>query len=370
MRFEGDMQRDFYILIVEDSASDPQAISFCERFLRGGFPRYVFGCNEWGRSIAESVSIDGFVDDFIGQDFYFDRKVIRSEELPLNALVVSAVVLGRPLTALARIAKIGAEALDYFAFKKYSGLDLASVKYLDDFRREFSLNKEKYQGVYDAFVDEESRSVFRKIINFRTSSDLRNMNGFVDAQYRQYFEDFLDLKKQEEVFVDVGCFDGYTTEEFIKRCPEYRAVHVFEPSSENMMEVRRRLAKFHDVNYHSKGAGEASKTVFFKTAGSASMACESGETKIEIDRIDSLVREPFTFLKMDIEGGEVEAIKGAGESIVKYHPRLALSVYHKVDDFWRIPELVLSIRDDYDIYLRHYTEGVDETVMYFMPRVS
>ena len=71
---------------------------------------------------------------------------------------------------------------------------------------------------------------------------------------------------------------------------------------------------------------------------------------------------------MDIEGAESFAIEGAKETILKCHPKLALSVYHKKDDFWKIPEQIFNIRKDYDIYLRHYTEGTDETVMYFIPK--
>ena len=71
---------------------------------------------------------------------------------------------------------------------------------------------------------------------------------------------------------------------------------------------------------------------------------------------------------MDIEGAESFAIEGAKETILKCHPKLALSVYHKKDDFWKIPEQIFNIRKDYDIYLRHYTEGISETIMFFIPK--
>ncbi len=57
--------------------------------------------------------------------------------------------------------------------------------------------------------------------------------------------------------------------------------------------------------------------------------------------------------KMDIEGAEGSAIEGSKSIIKNYHPKLAISVYHKKDDFWKIPEQILSIRDDYKIFLRH-----------------
>jgi hypothetical protein len=89
---------------------------------------------------------------------------------------------------------------------------------------------------------------------------------------------------------------------------------------------------------------------------------------IEVDRLDDVLDEAPTLIKIDIEGEEAAAIEGARRTIAAHHPRLAICVYHRAGDFWRIPRQVLAIRDDYDIYLRHYTESIYETVMFFMPR--
>ena len=62
------------------------------------------------------------------------------------------------------------------------------------------------------------------------------------------------------------------------------------------------------------------------------------------------------------------AIVGAETVIRKWHPSMAICVYHKPDDFWKIPEQVLAIRNDYKLYMRHYTQGSDETVMFFIPK--
>ncbi len=70
---------------------------------------------------------------------------------------------------------------------------------------------------------------------------------------------------------------------------------------------------------------------------------------------------------MDIEGAEPLALDGVRQTIEHAHPVLALAVYHYADGlapFWQIPEKVLSIRDDYDVYVRNYTESIYETVMF------
>ena len=106
----------------------------------------------------------------------------------------------------------------------------------------------------------------------------------------------------------------------------------------------------------------------FSSGGSVSAITEDGDIEIQVDALDSLVDDRISFIKMDIEGAESMAIDGARNTILRNHPRLAICVYHKDEDFWKIPEQIFSIRDDYNIYLRHYTEGVAETVMFFMPK--
>lgn len=357
-------------LIIEPDRTNHPAIAFCEQFLGGAHPRYVFGCNAWGRSIAEQVVIDGFIDDVIQERHFCDKPVLRSVEVPEEPLVVSAVVGERPLTALSRIREWGWKVLDYFAFQKHSGLTLDDVLFLGDFERDFTSNRKYYEWLFTRLQDAESRRILGQLINFRLSRDLGFMEGFVDAQDRQYFEPFLELQSSGETFLDVGCFDGYTSMEFIKRCPGYQDIHVFEPETANMETVKSRLGEYPKIHFHPYGASDRHQTLRFKSAGSASVLSDDGELTVEVKRIDDVIRGPYSFLKMDIEGGEIAALKGAAQTIAHYHPRLAISVYHKADDLWRIPQLILEWRDDYDLYLRHYTEGVTETVMFFVPRSS
>ena len=103
-------------------------------------------------------------------------------------------------------------------------------------------------------------------------------------------------------------------------------------------------------------------------SGSASKISEIGSITIEVDTLDNLVKEKVTFIKMDIEGAEELAIEGMKNHILNDYPKMAISVYHKADDFWKITEQILNIRNDYDIYMRHYTEGTDETIMFFIPK--
>ena len=67
---------------------------------------------------------------------------------------------------------------------------------------------------------------------------------------------------------------------------------------------------------------------------------------------------------MDVEGAEINALKGAEKLIKKYKPKLAICIYHKMEDMWEIPGLILSYVPEYKLYLRHYSPSKDETVLY------
>lgn len=345
-----------------------QAVEFCREFL-GAKPekRFIFGRNEYAKSIVNLIEVGAFIDDFTAEASYLGKPIIKISEIPSNSLVISTL-LGRPLTARKRLSDARVRHLDYFAFYKYCGLNMPPVRFWGLFEKDFEKNEDKYIWIKELLSDDESKNIYNKIINFRLSGDLSYMEGFTDRQKEQYFEDFLNLEERDEVFVDVGGFDGFTSLEFIKRCPGYRSIYIFEPESKNMEVIKTRLANHANVNFIQKGLSNKKDRVKFSIEGSTSAISEDGAIEIPVDALDHMLCESVTFIKIDIEGLEGLAIEGARHTILKSHPRLAIGVYHKNDDFWRIPEQVLSIRKDYDVYVRHYTEGVTETVMFFIPK--
>jgi len=93
----------------------------------------------------------------------------------------------------------------------------------------------------------------------------------------------------------------------------------------------------------------------------------NGKT-IDITSIDKFVLdnkiEHVDFIKMDIEGAELSALKGAVETIKEFKPNLAICVYHKGKDILEIPEYLISIVPEYNFYLKHNTDSFGETVLY------
>jgi len=347
---------------------DEIATNFCNQFIAAPpEKRYIFGVNNYGERIADKLDIAAFIDDFTTDTEHMGKPILKTSDIPPDGLVISTL-LGKPLTAKRVLSDASVNFLDFFSFYSYSGLELGSVRFWSDFNKEFEANREQYEEIYGRLIDDESKDVFTRIINFRLTADLSYMDGFSDREKFQYFEPFLNLEKSNEVFVDVGGFDGYTSLEFIKTCPDYKAIYFFEPEEKNMLVAKENLAGHNNVHFIQKGLSDNKATVNFSAGGSISAITEDGDYEIEVDALDQMISEAVTFIKMDIEGAESSAIEGAREIIHRDLPTMALCVYHYPDDLWKIASQVFSIRADYDLYLRHYTEGVAETVMFFIPR--
>ena len=168
--------------------------------------------------------------------------------------------------------------------------------------------------------------------------------------------------------MDVGGFDGFTSEEFIRLHPNYGGVYIYEPDPINFARCEARFANNAKVKVVPFGAGSKEETVRFDQAGSASAISSAGETLISVRPLDEMLPEAPAFIKIDIEGAELAALEGAKKAIAEHTPTLAVCVYHKPSHFWEIPKTVLAMHSEYDVFVRHYTESIYETVMFFVPK--
>lgn len=344
-----------------------------EQFINGiNNKKYIMGISRDGhaKELSSLVDIDGFINDFTNIEIFLGKPIVKTNNINKNSLiVVCSTVRTRTIVNLLK-EKGFKNVIAYPTFFRYTSETKLPLKIIKDFDVEISKNIKKYDFIYKKLKDLISKDTFLSLLQYRATCSLEYVKDFKFDQVGQYFEDFLNLQSGE-VFIDVGGFDGQTSVEFIKHCPNYKSIYIFEPSENNLTKAKENLKNYRNVNFISKGLSNQKDILKFDAEpGSASIISEKGTTIIEVDTLDNLVQEKVSFIKIDIEGWERMAIEGMRNHILNDHPKMAISVYHKVDDFWKIPEQVFAIRHDYDIYMRHYTEGTDETVMFFMPKQS
>lgn len=198
-----------------------------------------------------------------------------------------------------------------------------------------------------------------------------NVGAVTDELYRQqYFDQEIMKPCQNEVFVDGGCYDCSTDMLFIEWCGGgYKKIYSFEPDTKNYEKCKVIAKNIHNMELFNKGLWSREDILCFEGSGSqGSRIIElkaRNDTTASVAAIDEVVgNDKVTFIKMDIEGAELEALKGAKSTISKHHPKLAISIYHKPEDIWEIPAYILSLSEDYRLYIRHYQLSKNETILY------
>ena len=312
------------------------------------------------------MEVDGIIDDFTRVQRSRKKEILDIKDVPKDALILWTAT-GSPLSVKQKLDSMGFLHISYLALLKYSSLDLAPSPFMDDFEDDFKKNHNKYLQTYNLLKDKKSKEIFTKIINFKISYDYAFMEGFTNNHTEQYFDKELIPNIKNICFVDAGGYVGDTTSEVITNFPDFKKIYLIEPISENIRIAKRELGHFTNIEFLICGVSNKKETLYFNEEKSFSTLYGKGTQSVQVDTIDNLINEKVDYIKLDIEGAEQDAIDGAKETIKQYKPILAICIYHKAEDWYKIPQKVLAIESAYDIYLRHYMEGIFESVMYFLP---
>lgn len=327
--------------------------------------KYILGINKLGKCVAKQIDVEGIIDDFSRVHTSRKKTILQIEQVPKDSLIL-VTASGSPLEVKNKLDELGYTHFNYLALIKYSNLLLVHPPFIMDFKEDFSNNESKYKETCDLLEDEKSKEIFTKVINFKISFDLDFMEGFTNNHEEQYFDKDIIPKIENINFVDGGAYIGDTLPQIIKEFPNYNKIYCIEPNNLHIEIAKKNFSEQRDIEFINCGLGN--KEVKVTKEQELKDNCYHDYQAEEINTLDNLIKDTVDFIKMDIEGAEQDAIEGAKNTIKKYHPILAICIYHKAEDWYKVPKMVLDIRNDYKVYLRHYMEGIYETVMYFIPK--
>lgn len=232
----------------------------------------------------------------------------------------------------------------------------------------FMENKDRIRHIVKVLEDEESKEVFKRCIQYRITHDWR-VRPHYDRK-NQYFPQDIIQMSSTEVFVDCGAYNGDTIESFLRKTnKQYKRIIAFEPDQKNIEALRQRGKRIVVV---PAACWSEDTEVCFQEGGSSGTVekAEHNENVIRVraQAIDNVIEcKDATFIKMDIEGSEYEALLGAYKTIEKNRPKLAICIYHSDEDMLRLMELVEGWRLGYKFYVRHHAQKIAETVLYAVP---
>lgn len=232
-------------------------------------------------------------------------------------------------------------------------------------RKYFHENKERISLNLKLLADDESRECYVHAIKYRCT---HNKNDAPVFNKQRYFVKGIIELSEDEIFIDGGAFVGDTVRKFCKLSHQkYKRVISFEADKYNYKMLKKlKYKKFYSYNialWDSK-----TKLNFFNNMDTGSKVVDEvsdNVVAVEADKLDNIKGcKEATFIKLDIEGSELAALRGAKNIIQNNRPKLVVCLYHSNEDMLQIIEYVHMLVPEYKLYVRHHSEFVGETVLY------
>ncbi|MEE9215601.1 MAG: FkbM family methyltransferase [Thermodesulfobacteriota bacterium] len=257
----------------------------------------------------------------------------------------------------------------------YRNVDLIKcVWYTGDYNFETDLSsitnrRDDFLNCAKIIEDEKSFNIYEEsILSYIRGRYVASTSPEYD---NQYFPTDVPFEKGYSKFIDCGAYNGDTIEKLYEEKGKIDTLIAFEPDTRNynvlIHKIRDNKGEYAN-NIYTYPCGVYSKLAQFKFVGKqgpCNWISEEGTSVIQCVSIDDVLAHHVpTFIKMDVEGAEYEALLGAKTIIQDYRPDLAICVYHSIADLSRIPLLIHSWDLGYKFYFRCHGDFNEELVMY------
>ncbi|MBP1672510.1 MAG: methyltransferase [Bacteroidetes bacterium] len=225
--------------------------------------------------------------------------------------------------------------------------------------------------IKDLFVDEKSKEIYSQIVEARKSYSYEKLPCPENIQ-NQYFSEDVPWSPIGD-FIDLGAYDGDTIDSILTKKITFDRIIAFEPDLKNfnILSEKVRSSGIHAMLYPC-GTYSRTTQISFSNDGSEGSKIDpsintfSSIQCVALDDIFNNCLNQNTYIKMDIEGAELDTLKGCQKLIKKYKPKLAVCLYHKPEDIITIPKFLHEIHS-YKFYVRQYGFYGLETVLYAIP---
>lgn len=302
---------------------------------------------------------EGHIPNQIDIDFNNMMNFIKEKNLEQVKEIIKHNYEYRSKTDLFNYARI----VDFYnVIKLWGTIDLKAMDYelIDNNAKALVEHRQDIEWLYSRLGDYRSKKILTCILYYWLMLDYQKIDQIQDKFYSQYFDLDLVHCDENEVFVDIGSYIGDTLVSYSKTfgvdC--YKRTYCYEIVPNSVEYINRNIEQFNlkNVVVRQKGASDKKGKLFIPKdeASSISQLSEEGEICVETVTIDDDIDEPVTFIKMDIEGAEEQALLGCRKKILENHPKLALSAYHNNSHLWELAKIIEEIDPTYNFYLRYY----------------
>ena len=229
----------------------------------------------------------------------------------------------------------------------------------------------------------ESKYLFKGLKHFdylydekRYVIDCMGLEYYLCRHQYYYHVDGIKIQPVEgDYVVDGGACLGDSALVFSQSVGEKGRVYAFDPVADHIDVIKFNIKQFPLKNVDVMPFGLSDKNIYCDpiVINTYAPGFSANNHRVPLRSIDDLVAtgaiERVDFIKLDIEGSELEALRGAHETILKFKPKLAISLYHKPDDVFDIILYLKGNYDFYEMYIDHYSIHQEETVLYCINKI-
>jgi FkbM family methyltransferase len=368
--------------LLDEARREPPGASFLE----DQRPLVLFGAGGRGRRIISGLRSAGIRPVAIADNsshlagrLVDDVSVLSAEEAvrqhPEAVFVVTiwSDRIGHPFdTVRNQLASLGMRRVASFTalYQRYP--DIFLPDFFMDRVETILAAKHSVKATANLWFDATSRAEYVAQTAMRISFDFHHLERGDKFDHTPYFPPDLFKLSDMETFVDCGAYDGDTYRDFIKttgnRFQRYIAV---EPDPHSFGKLAALINGVGEtrVRLLQTAVAERSCMMRFTADGSTeSRESQTGEQEVVCFALDDILRdEAPSYIKMDIEGAELGALRGARKTLARHRPILAVSAYHRVDDLWSVPTLIDELVQDYAFFLRPEKKAGWDLICYAVP---
>lgn len=228
------------------------------------------------------------------------------------------------------------------------------------------------QLIYRELADAQSRKTYIGALKCLATADI----GYVPiSSYPQYWHPRVHTEPGDFV-IEGGPANGETALQFAAETGPKGMVVAFEPVGRQAAKAQRLLAAYPHAKIEHLGLWSGSGDFYIENKGNSSKLDASSTAKgekcrsISIDEYCAANNIKCDFIKLDVEGAEIECLKGAREVIGKYHPKLQICLYHNIAHYFDIPLFIMREFPGYELYVGHHEPTFAETVLYARWKVT
>jgi len=325
----------------------------------------IYGAGGYGTYIYKilqqyCITVSAFFDITAKEDEkLFNIPVYKADDVFTDSWKKNVIVI----VALVKDYSIRKQVFDFLNNCGFNNLiDAQSIRcHLVDFDVNYCLCKDDILKAKDLYED-CSKDLYENIVVSHLS---RNYDSCIENKdLMQYNPKDIVFYKNHKNFIDCG---GYTGDTILQNISIIENAIVFEPNIEvfKILNENIKNLKVNAFLYPCAVSDNVKMININYEGGSSSLTNKKTENNTTCVTIDSVLHGFIpTFIKMDIEGEELNALIGAIETIKKYKPDLAISVYHNINHIWDVPILLKQYVPSYKFYLRTHNSFTMETILY------